>query len=147
MKPGYLLIPAFVLFLIGIGCSKGNTGKKPQISLESINTTVQPNDSMVAMFKFTNSGGTLGNGTFISVRNRLNQAPPADSVGPDTLYTTIPDFGGSNKGEFRFALNWNNYLSEGGHTNDTLVFKFYALTPDSASTDTISSPQIVIINP
>jgi hypothetical protein len=147
MKPGYLLIPAFVLFVIGIGCSKDNTGKKPRISLESINTTVQPNDSMVAMFKFTNHGGTLGNGTFVSIRNRLNQGPPADSVGPDTLYTTIPDFGGANNGEFRFALNSNDYLSEGGHTNDTLVFQFYALTPDSVSTDTISSPQIVIINP
>ena len=147
MKPCYLLIPAFLIVLGVYSCSKGSTGKHPKITLESITKMVQPNDSMIALFKFDNTGGTLKAGTFVSVRQRLNQAPPADSVGPDTLATTIPDFGGAGKGEFRYVLNWVDYLSEGGHQNDTLVFKFFAITPDSNSTDTITSPQIIILNP
>ncbi len=148
MKPGYFLIPAFliVLALVYVSCSKGTTSKHPKITLESINTTVQPNDSMIAMFKFDNSGGTLSNGTFVSIRTRLNQAPPADSTA-DTLYTSIPDFNGASKGEFRYVLDWANNLSEGAHQNDTIVFKFFAFTPDTLYTDTITSPQIVIVNP
>ena len=147
MKPGNFLIPALLIPLVYIGCSKTNTGSKPKLSMEKINTTVNPNDSMVALFKFDNSGGTLGNGTFYSIRIRLNQNPPANQVGPDTLTSSIPDFGGISMGEFRYALNWVDYLSEGGHENDTLVFKFYALTPDSLSSDTVTSPQIVVLNP
>ncbi len=148
MKPGYFLIPAFLILvaLVYIGCSKSSTSKHPKLTLESINTTVQPNDSMVAMFKFDNSGGSLSNGTFVSIRTRLNQAPPADST-PDTLYTQIPDFNGASKGEFRYVLDWVDNLSEGAHQNDTVIFKFFAFTPDSAYTDTVTSPKIVIVNP
>ena len=150
MKPGYLLISAFLLALvIGIACTKGNTAKKPQLSLVSITKTVQTNDSMTAVFNFTNSGGTLGNGNFVSIRNRLNQAPPYQQLGSDTLYTSIPDFGGASKGQFTLVLDYSDYLgeSEGSHINDTMTFKFFALTPDSLSSDTITSPQIVVLNP
>ena len=147
MKPGYFLLPVVSILLIMGSCKKSNTGSHPKISLESINTKIQPNDSMIVLFKFDNSGGTLGTGTFYSIRIRLNQTPPFILAGPDTLTTYIPDFGGASKGEFRYVLNWDNYLSGSGHLNDTLQFKFFAITPDSLSTDTIVSPQIVILNP
>lgn len=150
-KSGYLLIPVVtVITLIGLGCGKGSTAKKPKITLESITKTVQPNDSMTATFKFNNSGGTLGNGIFVSVRNRLNQVPASQPLGPDTLYTPIPDFNGASQGQFKLVLDYIDYLgeSQGLHVNDTMNFTFYALTlPDSLSSDTITSPQIVIINP
>lgn len=147
MKPGYFLIPALLIPLAYMACSKTNTGSKPKLSLESISASVKPTDSMIALFKFNNSGGTLGNGTFYSIRMRINQSPPANQAGPDTLSSSIPDFGGVSQGEFRYVLNHDDYLSEGGHQNDTLIFKFYALTPDSSSTDTVTSPQIIILNP
>jgi hypothetical protein len=149
MKLGNFLIPAILILLVYLGCSKSNTGTKPRITLESINKSINPGDSMVAMFKFDNSGGTLGNGTFYSVRMRINQKAPDSSKipGPDTLTSSIPDFGGVSKGEFRYVLNHDDYLSFGPPQNDTLIFKFYALTPDSSSTDTITSPQIIILNP
>jgi len=147
MKPGYFLLPV-VFVLLGVwSCKKNNTGTHPKISLESINTKIQPNDSMIAVLKFDNSGGTLGTGTFYSIRIRLNQTPPFILAGPDTLSTYIPDFGGAGQGEFRYVLDWNDYLSASGHTNDTLQFKFFAITPDSVSTDTITSPQIIVLNP
>src|ERR1700744_4605626 len=125
MKPGHLLIPAFLLALvIGIACSKSSTAKKPQLSLASITKTVPENDSMTAVFNFTNSGGTLGNGTFVSIRNRINQAPPFQQLGSDTLYTPIPDFGGASKGQFTLVLDYTDYLgeSQGSHLNDTMTF-------------------------
>ena len=153
MKLGYLLISAFFAVLMIYACVKGNTGKKPQLSLESItrvingsDTTGLDVDSMTAMFKFTNSGGTLGNGTFVSIRTRVNQLqlPQGDSVGVDTLYTTIPDFGGVSKGEFKFVLDAQGYLSQITTQNDTFQFKFFALTPDSLSSDTVTAPLIVV---
>jgi hypothetical protein len=147
MKLGYFLLPVLLIFLVMGSCKKSNTGTHPKISLESINTKIQPNDSMVVLFKFDNSGGTLGTGTFYSIRIRLNQTPPFILAGPDTLTAFIPDFGGASNGEFRYVLDWNDYLSGSGHLNDTLQFKFFALTPDSLSTDTITSPQIIILNP
>lgn len=139
-----MVIPACMVME---SCQKSNTGTHPKISLASITRTVQPEDSMVALFNFDNNGGTLGNGTFYSIRIRLNQTPAFILAGPDTLSTSIPGFGGSSKGQFRYVLDWDDYLSGSGHLNDTLQFKFFALTPDSLSTDTITSPVIVIVNP
>jgi hypothetical protein len=151
MKPGHLLISAFLLALvIGIACTKGNTAKKPQLSLVSITKTVQTNDSMTAVFKFENSGGTLGSGYFVSIRNRTNQVPPFQQLGSDTLWTAIPDFNGAAKGNFTLVLDYDDYLgeSQGSHINDTMTFRFYAVNADTLySTDTITSPQIVVINP
>jgi hypothetical protein len=151
MKTGYLLIPAFLIALVtGIACTKGSTSTHPQLTLVSITKTVPENDSMTAVFKFTNSGGTLGNGWFVSIRDRLNQAPPFQQLGSDTLWTQIPDFNGASKGNFTLVLDYTDYLgeSQGSHLNDTMVFKFYAVNVDSVnSTDTITSPQIVILNP
>ena len=154
MKPGYFLLPILLILLVVWSCKKSNTGTHPKLSLESITTHVigndslQPSDSMVAVFKFDNSGGTLGKGSFYSIRIRLNQLPPNNSTaGIDSLETYIPDFGGAGKGEFRYVLNGNSStLSYGGPANDTLIFKFFAMTPDSLYTDTVTSPQIIVIN-
>lgn len=147
MKPGYFLLPIVVILLIAGSCKKSNTGTHPTITFASINTKIQPNDSMVAVFNFDNSGGTLGNGTFYSIRIRLNQAPPFILAGPDTLTASIPDFGGAGKGQFRYVLDWNDYLSSSGHVNDTLQFQFFAMTPGGQYTDTLTSPQIIVLNP
>jgi hypothetical protein len=147
MKPGYFLIPVLLIALtvtfIEFGCSKSSGGNcKPKMSLQSVNTTVQPNDSMIAMFKF--SGCTASNGTFVSIRVRLNQAPVTQMVGPDTIYNPIPSYSASS-GQYRYVLDWDDYLSETANQNDTMVFKFFVLSADSISSDTITSPQIVIM--
>lgn len=153
MKPGYFLTAALLsVLVIGYSCVKSSTRKKPQLSLESITQKVYTADtlgvdSMIAMFKFTNAGGTLGNGTFVCIRIHVNQAslPATDSVGADTVYVPIPDFGGVSKGEFKYVRQSQGDLSQLWPQTDTFQFKFYALTPDSLSSDTISSPQIVIL--
>jgi hypothetical protein len=145
MKPGYFLIPVLLIALtvtfIAFSCTKSSSGK-PTIQLQSITTTVQPNDSMIAMFKF--GGASASNGSFYSIRVRLNQAPVTQMVGPDTINNPIPTFS-AGSGQYRYVLDWDDYLSETANQNDTMVFKFFVLTADSISSDTITSPQIVIL--
>jgi hypothetical protein len=152
MKPGSFLIPIIVVTvasLVIFSCSKSNSGNKPQISLTSIDKNpVKLNDSLIVHFKFSN-GGKVGSGVFISVRNRINQTPPSDASGSDTLFNPIPDLEGASKGEFRYALETNGYLSESTalHQNDTIIMKFFVLSSSGTSSDTITSPKIVVLNP
>ncbi|GGA87004.1 hypothetical protein [Puia dinghuensis] len=151
MKPGYFLVSVFLLvIIIAISCGKSGSGSKPKISIESINTVVQHDDSMRALFKLSNAAG-LSNGTFVAIRKRLNQAPiPAqDTAGVDTFPVQIPNFNGSSSGEMRFALPAQGFLSQTSdlHINDTLIYKFFVLTTGNVSSDTIPSPKIVILNP
>jgi hypothetical protein len=98
---------------------------------------------MRALFKFT-SGKALSNGTFWSIRTRINQLPATDSSGQDTIFLQIPSFSASS-GEMSFSLPWLGYLAETATQNDTFVFKFFVQTPDSVSSDTITSPQVVVL--
>jgi hypothetical protein len=147
MKPGYFLIPVLLIALtvtfIAFSCTKSGSGK-PTLKLESVNTTVQPNDSMIATFKF--GGGSVSNGYFISIRTRLNQAPLTQQPGPDTLYNPIPSYA-AGSGEYRYSLPWNGYLSETANQNDTIVFKFFTTNADTTdSSNIITSSKIIIIN-
>ena len=150
MKSGYFLVSVLLLavFII-ISCGKSSSGK-PKLSLESINQVVGHDDSMRALFKISNAGG-LNNGTFIAIRNRVNQTPfpPTDSAGVDTFPVQIPNFNGGSSGEIRFALPAQGFLSESGnlHMNDTLIYQFFVLTTSNVSSDTVTSPKIVILNP
>lgn len=148
MKPRSFLIPAlFFVFvitaLVALSCKKSSS-TTPALSLESISSPVQVNDSMRAHFKFT-GGGTISNGVFWSIRKRLNQHPATDTSGGDTVSFQLPTFSG-NSGEITFSLPWQGYLSETATENDTFVFKFYVESPDSTKTsDTVKSPQIVVL--
>jgi hypothetical protein len=148
MKSGSFLIPASLIVLtvttfLVVGCSKNSNGK-PKLSLESITSTVQVNDSLVAMFKF--SGTSVSGGSFVSIRIRLNQQPPLEQ-GIDTLSSPIPTYSASS-GEYRYSLAQNtNALSSGSPgPPDTLKFKYYTLTADSLSSDTVTSPVVIVLN-
>ena len=151
MKPGYFLIPIILIVIVVVSCSKGSTSKHPQLTLESTSTdSLAEGDSVTFMLKFENSGGSLGNGNFFSVRVRLNQAPipSQDSVGSDTLITQIPDFNGASKGEFKYVLGHDD-LTEGAeiNLNDTLIIKFFAVTPNNDTSNFVSTPKVIVINP
>jgi hypothetical protein len=148
MKSGSLLIPGllvatFLTVLIVISCNKNNSSK-PSFSLESISTPVHVNDSMRMRFKFT-GGGSISNGTLWSIRLRQNQNPPSYVPGADTFPFPFPTFSG-NSGELYFSLPWQGYLNESAAENDTDIFKFYIVSGnDSLTSDTITSPQVVIL--
>jgi hypothetical protein len=148
MKPGSLLIPIIVVTiasLVTFSCSKSNSGSKPQFTLTSIDkTTIGPNDSLVAHFNFSN-GGSVQNGSFVSILDRLNQAPISDSV-VDTLRNPIPDLEGAAKGEFRYALAHSSiFQSTSLGQNDTIIMKFFVLSSSGVSSDTISSQKLIVL--
>ena len=151
MKPGYFLIPIFLIVIVVVSCSKGSTSKHPQLTLESTSTdSLAEGDSVTFMLKFQNSGGTLGNGNFFSVRTRLNQVPipSQDSIGSDTLMTQIPDFNGASKGEFKYVLRHDDLDPEANVTiNDTLMIKFFAVTPNNDTSNVVTTSKPMIINP
>ena len=119
------------------------------MSLESISKVVKPNDSMIAVFKLSNASG-LNNGTFFAIRIRLNQHPilSGDTVGQDTFAVPMPDYRSASSAELRFGLPSQGFLNEQFKygLNDTLKYKFWAITPDTLSTDSITSPQFVVLS-
>ena len=143
MKLTPFLVPAFILVLVA--CGKSNSSSKPKISITSINSVVQPDGDLEVKLNFESSSGKLSGGQFVSIRLRLNQAPPTQAGGKDTVSNNIPSFPSANRGEFKYVLP-HDYLSETAHQNDTLVFKFAAIDATGKSSDTISSPKITIIN-
>ena len=147
MKPGSFLIPVF-LFLLTIGsCGKTNSNAKPVVKIKSVSASVPVGGQMVANLTFESDGGSLSQGTFVAIRNRLNQIPiPPASKKPDTLIGPIPEFPDPGKGDFQYVLSWND-VHESDAENDTIVFKFAVVTKDNKKSDTVTSPKIVVIHP
>lgn len=147
MKPGSFLIPITIASLVIFSCSKNGSGGKPQFTLTSIDKNPIPhNDSLVVHFTF-NNGARVDGGTFVSIRNRINQTPVSDPAGNDTIVNPIPNLEGASKGEFRYALPNSSYLSQSTtiNQNDTIIMKFFVLSSSGVSSDTISSPKIIAL--
>jgi hypothetical protein len=145
MKLASFLIPVTLALLTFVSCSKSGSGSKPQIKIESITSTVQPGENLDVKFTFNTNGGTLSGGGFVAIRIRQNQIPPQNSISGDTVLTQIPTFSGVNKGEFEYTQPYNGYLHFDDHINDTLLFKFAAISTAGVSSDTITA-QVVSIS-
>jgi hypothetical protein len=141
----FILFFCAAIFLLVISCSKNSYTTKPQISIESITTTVAHNGQLQAKLKFTDKQGDLGQGTFTAYRVRLNTFPitPDDSVA--TNYAEpIPDFPDKSLGEFQFNLDAGQ-MQEHTTVNDTLQLKFFVTDRGGNTSDTITSPVIVVL--
>ena len=133
-------------FLVIAACNKNKYQTKPQITIESINTLIPVEGSLQATLKFTQQDGKLGQGTFIAIRNRLNQTPlPPGTEPADTLVSQIPEFPDKNEGEIQFTLDYS-FLHEGDVEPDTIILKFAVVDRVGNASDTISSAKIVVLN-
>jgi hypothetical protein len=143
MKISFFLVGALVIGFLS--CKKDQYKSVPQISIESINTVIPVGGELDAKFQFTQKNGNLSNGTFIAIRNRLNQQQlPPGTGSADTLTGPIPSFPNKNEGEFDFSLPYS-YLNESQTQNDTIEFKFAVVDAGGNKSDTITSPIIVIL--
>jgi hypothetical protein len=147
MKPGQFLIPVFFLSLLlaAVSCSKTNNNSKPTLSIQKINTSVPVNRSLDVILNFQSKSSDLSGGFFVAIRQRLNQRPVGpNSSSPDTVSGPIPTFPNQQKGQFEFTQEWANYLHQSDTENDTIVFKFAAIDAHGNSSDTITSPKVVV---
>jgi hypothetical protein len=129
--------------LLAISCNKNSYTTKPQISIESITTVVPLNGEFDAKLKYTDKQGDLGNGIFNAVRISLNQQPPTDSLASE-FSSPIPNFNNKSLGELEFTLPPGS-LSEHTTQNDTLQFQFSVTDRAGNTSDTITSPVIVVL--
>ena len=144
MKIHHFVLSASIMILVA-ACNKSKYETKPQIHIESINTLIPVGGSMQAKLSFTQQDGKLGQGTFIAIRNRLNQLPlPPGTAGADTLVSPIPEFPDKNQGEIQFTLDYS-YLHESDVENDTIMFKFAVVDRVGNKSDTINSEKIVVL--
>ncbi|HVU54040.1 MAG TPA: hypothetical protein VHD83_03255 [Puia sp.] len=126
-------------------CSKSGGGSKPKVSIQSISNPIQPDQDLDVDLKFTN-GSNLSGGWLIVIRTRVNQIPPINTLGGDTIVAQLPTYSGTDKGELEFTQPYQGYLHYDDHINDTLVFKFAVIDANGNKSDTISSPKVVAIS-
>jgi|SRR6516165_2599674 len=140
-----LFVLVIVTLAVMLACNKSDYQTKPTITVESINSPIPVGGIMQATLKFTQKDGKLGGGTFVAIRNRLNQDQlPGGTSSADTIVNVIPQFPDKNEGEFVFTLDYS-YLHQSDTENDTILFKFAAIDRVGNSSDTISTGNIVVL--
>jgi hypothetical protein len=145
MKPGQFLIPVLFFLMAATSCSKSNSNAKPTLSIKSINTEIPAGGTLDVILNFQSKSSDLSEGTFVAIRNRLNQRPLINGgTSSDTVTGPIPQFPNQQKGQFEFTLDWGTYLHQSDTENDTIVFKFAAIDKAGNSSDTIVSPKIIV---
>jgi hypothetical protein len=147
MKLSSFLIPGILVTMViaGWSCSK-SSGGKPTLSISSITNPVQPDQDLDVDLKFS-GGSNLSGGWLVAIRTRVNQIPPINTIGGDTIVAQLPTYSTTDKGELEFTQPYQGYLHFDDHINDTLIFKFAVIDANGVSSDTISSPKIVSISP
>jgi hypothetical protein len=157
MHSAYFRIPALLIISLCcfvLSCSKDKYTTKPQLTIESINTLIPAPDSsgdgsLNVLLQYTSKKGNLGGGYFVAIRTRLNQDfIPSGTGNTDTFSGPIPPFPDKSKAEFQFTADYQS-LYEATSTRpsepDTIIFKFAAIDADKNSSDTITSPKIIIL--
>ena len=134
------------MVIAGWSCSKSGGGGKPKLSISSINNPIQPDQDLDVDLKFS-GGNNLSGGWLVVIRTRVNQIPPINTLGGDTIVAQLPAYSTTDKGELEFTQPYQGYLHYDDHINDTLIFKFAVIDANGKSSDTISSPKIISISP
>jgi hypothetical protein len=145
----------FILLLFVIAaCKKNRFQTIPQLKLKSLNTTVVPfNGSLRAIIEFTSKASSVSD-TFYIKKIRLNRRVVATVR--DSFYYKVPTYPSTQKGEFQVDLDYQTILSAINppiipgsvpptREPDTLIVKFAVKDKSNNISDTIATPQIVVI--
>lgn len=127
-------------------CSKSGSSAKPKISIESINSPIQPGEPLDVKLNFSN-GDNLSGGTYTVIRIRTNQIPPQNLISGDTVTGPIPTYNNVTKGGMEYTQPYQGYLHFDDHINDTLIFKFVVVSSSGVASDTLTTDKIVSISP
>lgn len=139
-----ILIAIILLFA---GCNKDKFGTTPVLKLEDVNTTVLPRESVLQFtFSFTDKEGDISNSIFVR-----KLVPGCDGSTFEQEFP-VPSFPSTSnqKGEIlvSFGYNVSGFSDVKGPQcgrNDTATFQFVLTDVAGHSSDTITSPPIIIL--
>jgi hypothetical protein len=155
MRAKILIVSVITILLAA--CNKDQFTTKPQIEFESFNNNVViPGGQLVITLKYRDKEGDIQDTIYVERRAinctldtlrafyKIPANVPELKNGEGKIvisYSHIPDFTFPNIGEPGCGLN----DPPGTQTNDTCIYRFVLSDKAGNTSDTISSPQVVIV--
>lgn len=152
MKSKLLLI--LLAVVIVTGCNKDKLDTVPKLKLKSISNSVVPvNGSVRILLEFADKEGDLTNSIFVQkIRTNKTVVPTTR----DSFSLKMPSFPANSRGEITIDLNYQEILSAinpptipgsnpPAKQPDTLLVKLAVRDNAAHVSDTITTPQLVII--
>lgn len=137
----YKAIFSILLIVIISGCNKDKFGSKPTLKFKSVNTHVLTNGQQLEFtLSFTDGEGDLAGSMY--VEKYVPYCPESNFNEMDS----IPKFPTSKnqKGDLVVTYPYEN-ISPRCQVNDTAVFRFAISDTKNNTSDTVTSPPIIII--
>lgn len=137
----YTILFSIFLFAILPGCNKDKFGSKPVLKFKSVNTRVLTTGQQLEFtLSFTDGTGNLSGSMY--VEENVPTCPTSSFSEMDS----IPKFPTSKnqKGDLVVTYPYEN-IAPKCQQNDTAVFRFAISNKENHTSDTVSSPPIIII--
>jgi hypothetical protein len=139
----YTVLFSIFLFAILSGCGKDKFESAPSLKFKSVNTNVLGNDQRIQFtLSFTDAEGDISDSLYIE---KFEPTCIGSRVDDDYV---IPEFPTSKNVEGDFLVTFDySYISPKCSRNDTAVFRFAIKDKAGHTSDTVSSPPIIILYP
>jgi hypothetical protein len=136
----------FCLFLLALGCSKGNSSTGgPSISVKDYTNAVPNGGTFQADLTFSQSGGNISGDSLVIIRRRYNQVPVPAGEERDTFGTRLPSTPSASKANFNAQLAWEDIEYGIDGENDTCDFRFVLIDQNSKPSDTATTGIVIIL--
>lgn len=142
----YTILFSILLFVFFTGCKKNNAGSAPTLKFKNVNSTeFQSGDILVFTLSF--DGGSANGTDTIYVEEDVPNCP-ASSFNESYGLPSYPVTKGQ-KGEITVTFGYNSNssyqnISPQCQENDTAVFRFALKDNAQHTSDTVSSPKVIL---
>jgi hypothetical protein len=146
----YTILFSILLFFI-VSCTKDKFASTPSLKFKSVNTPeLHPQQLLVFKLSFTDAEGDFNDTTGIFVQ----QITPNCAASNGNALLPLPPFPSSKnqKGEitvtfgYNAGSNYQNISPQCAPQNDTATFRFALTDAARHTSDTVSSPIVIIYN-
>jgi hypothetical protein len=145
----YTILFSIFLFAILSGCKKNKFESKPSLKFKSVSTTVLPTGSLIQFtLSFTDAEGDLASSMYVE------KIEPSCTFSNFNEMDSIPSFPTSKNEQGDITVTFGNNYSDPAYSNisaqcdrnDTAVFRFAISDKANHTSDTVSSPPIIILH-
>ncbi len=149
MKAKILMI--FCLTGLIAGCSKNKYTTQPQLSLKSVSRTVVAKGQTLSFnIEFTDKEGDVQDSMWIQ---KVSKVCPTSPIANFTINFQVPNFPSTKNLKGNFDINFINnvtgtgyyYITGCGNVPDTCYFRFVLKDLAGHTSDTLVSPNIVLL--